>query len=297
VRNVADDGERRPFDPAIDTPLLALALSRLPTPPAMLIVDPIVSAVAGDSHKNSETRRSLQPLVDLGERIGCAILGISHFSKGTSGRDPVERVTGSLAFGALARAVMAAVKTRAQDGTPGPRLFARAKSNLGPDGGGFHYSLEQVALPDSPGVYASRVLWGDPVEGEASALLAAAEADTDADERAVLADAESWLVATLAEAGGSMDRREIMGAAKRAHFPERTVYRARDKSGVQARTAGFGTSKRSVWTLRDCAPPPDANSANPPNVANSANPESLATMARMEPSGRIGEAEGEGEVF
>jgi len=56
----------------------------------------IVSAVAGDSHKNSEIRRALQPLVDLGERTGCAILGISHFSKGTAGRDPVERVTGSI---------------------------------------------------------------------------------------------------------------------------------------------------------------------------------------------------------
>jgi putative DNA primase/helicase len=126
VRSVGVAGGRRTFDPASDTPALALALARLPTAPALLIVDPIVSAVAGDSHKNTETRRALQPLVDLGERIGCAILGISHFSKGTSGRDPVERVTGSIAFGALARLVLAAVKTTDDDGAPGPRLFARA---------------------------------------------------------------------------------------------------------------------------------------------------------------------------
>lgn len=31
----------------------------------LLIVDPVVSAVTGDSHKNTEVRRALQPLVDL----------------------------------------------------------------------------------------------------------------------------------------------------------------------------------------------------------------------------------------
>ena len=40
----------------------------------------------------------------------CALLGITHFSKGTGGRDPVERLTGSLAFGALARVVLIAAK-------------------------------------------------------------------------------------------------------------------------------------------------------------------------------------------
>ena len=60
---------------------------------------PIVSAVAGDSHKGAEVRRALQPVVTLAQRLGCAVLGITHFSKGTNGRDPVERVTGSIAFG------------------------------------------------------------------------------------------------------------------------------------------------------------------------------------------------------
>ena len=76
----------------------------------MIIVDPIVSAVSGDSHKNGETRRALQPLVDLASDVNAALIGITHFSKGTSGRDPLERITGSIAFGALARVVMVAAK-------------------------------------------------------------------------------------------------------------------------------------------------------------------------------------------
>ena len=52
----------------------------------LLIVDPIVSAVMGDSHKNAEVRRSLQPLVDLAAFMRCAIrpssLATKSFIKG-----------------------------------------------------------------------------------------------------------------------------------------------------------------------------------------------------------------------
>lgn len=54
----------------------------------LLVIDPVVSAVAGDSHKNTEVRRSLQPIVDLDAQTNCAALGISRFSKGTSGHAP-----------------------------------------------------------------------------------------------------------------------------------------------------------------------------------------------------------------
>lgn len=101
---VRECNERRSFDPARDIELLRHKLAELENV-RLLIVDPLVSAVAGDSHKNAETRRSLQPLADLAASIHCALLGITHFTKGTVGRDPVERITGSLAFGALARCI------------------------------------------------------------------------------------------------------------------------------------------------------------------------------------------------
>src|SRR5262249_5420302 len=66
VRSVNAGGEKRWFDPARDFPALALAAARIPAL-RLMIVDPIVSAVAGDSHKNSETRRGLQPLVEFAE--------------------------------------------------------------------------------------------------------------------------------------------------------------------------------------------------------------------------------------
>ena len=82
--------------------------------------------MSGDGHKSNDVRRSLQPVVDLAQRLGCAVLGITHFSKGTGGRDPVERITGSLAFAALARLVLVAAKVKADDGGEARRVLVRA---------------------------------------------------------------------------------------------------------------------------------------------------------------------------
>jgi putative DNA primase/helicase len=107
VGDIREDGKARSFDPAKDIEPLREAIRRAGGVD-LLIVDPVVSAVAGDSHKNTEVRRALQPLVDLASALGTAVIGITHFSKGTGGRDPVERLNGSLAFGAIARVVMVA---------------------------------------------------------------------------------------------------------------------------------------------------------------------------------------------
>ena len=65
-------------------------------------------------------------------------LGITPLAKGTSGREPLERVCGSIAFGAVARVVLATVKARDPEQ---PHRLIRAKSNLGLDRGGIEYTL------------------------------------------------------------------------------------------------------------------------------------------------------------
>jgi AAA domain len=113
--------------------------------PRLLIVDPIVSAVTGDSHKGAEVRRALQPVVALAQCLGCAVLGITHFSTNTAGCDPTERITGSIAFAALARLVLVAAKVKVDEDDAQPRrVLVSAKSNIGPDDGGFSNSLDRV---------------------------------------------------------------------------------------------------------------------------------------------------------
>lgn len=69
-------------------------------------------------------------------------------------REPIERITGSLAFGAVARIVLVASKSTSEDGGD-VRIFLRAKSNIGADTGGFEYSLEPAITED--GIETSKV--------------------------------------------------------------------------------------------------------------------------------------------
>lgn len=267
---------REPFDPARDMPMLLHTVAGAGEI-KLLIVDPIVSAVAGDSHKNAEVRRGLQPLVDVGQKLGAAVLGISHFSKGTAGREVTERVTGSLAFGALARVVLAAAKRSEEDG--GGRILARAKSNIGPDGGGFAYDLTPGTVPNHPGIEVHVLQWGNAIEGSARELLASAEDAGDTGERSAADEVASWLDTLLAEEGGQIDRRDVMRAANAMGFKERTVHRARETLGLIVLQTGFGKNKRSVWKHGEtsmCA-----------NSAHACQAESLANMGILGTHGTI----------
>lgn len=236
ISDIREGNERRAFDPARDMELLRRRLVEIGDV-RLLIVDPIVSAIAGDSHKNAEVRRGLQPLVDLAAAMRCALLGVTHFSKGTGGRDPVERLTGSLAFGALARVVLVAAKHQ-EEGEDGRtvRLFCRAKSNIGTDDGGFEYDLHQAELKTHPGIFASAVLWGGAVEGAARKLLAEADA-VDLDVGGAVADAERFLLEVLGN--GQELVKNIKAQAREASISWASIRRAQDKLGIKSRKSGM----------------------------------------------------------
>lgn len=183
-------GAIRPFDPSTDTRTLKEAIQQIGSV-RLIVIDPVSTAVAGDSHKNTEVRRGLQPLVDLATTINAALLGITHLSKGGQGSDPAQRVIGSIAFTAVARVVLVAARVKGEDGAD-KRILARSKSNIGPDNGGFEYHLAQVEA--LPGIDASRIEWGQAVEGSARELLTdPAEGDDGTDH----ANAVSLLKAEL----------------------------------------------------------------------------------------------------
>lgn len=259
VAGINDGDGPRAFDPAHDMEPLAAKLEEIGDV-RLLIVDPIVSATAGDGNKNNEVRRGLQPLVDLAASMRCALLGISHFRKGSAGGDPVERVNGSIAYVALARVVIAAAVKHEEDGRT-TRIFVRTKSNIGADDGGFEYALMQTELLDYPGVFASYTAWGNAIQGTARELLASAEEQIDSD-GTTQDEVARWLRDLIGEEGGSIDRRDVMRAAQAMGYKERTIHRARDRLGISVRQMGFGKDKRSVWTWGD-TPMPAAINANP----------------------------------
>jgi putative DNA primase/helicase len=143
----------------------------------LLIIDPVVSAMpmTRNSHNNAESRNGMQPVVDFARASDIAVIGIGHLTKGTVGKDPLERINGSGAFGALPRLVMDATKNEAEgDGEP-ERIMVRIKSNIGPSGGGFGYHIDVATLHENPAIEATRIVWEHELEGTARELLNAAE--------------------------------------------------------------------------------------------------------------------------
>jgi putative DNA primase/helicase len=263
IAEISENGDRRAFDPARDMEPLRRKLVDIGDV-RLLIIDPIVSAIVGDSHKNAEVRRGLQPLVDLAASVRCSLLGITHFSKGTGGRDPVERLTGSLAFGAYARVVLVVAKNQEKEDfghTSG--IFCRAKSNIGPDDGGFIYDLQQAELEAHPGIFTSSVLWGASLDGPARELLARADKTDEDGRRSKLADAKDFLTDLLAS--GRLPTTTIEAGAAKAGHSWATIIRAQKtlKIIVEKEGGNFGGSTQKwYWSLPPGGAQPEGGQHN-----------------------------------
>jgi hypothetical protein len=191
----------------------------------VLIIDPIVSAIKG------EVRRNLQPVVEFAERTGCAVIGITHLTKRTQGQDPIDRITGSLAFGAVPRLVLLATREQQSSDANGLRrgVLTQIKSNIGPDGGGFYYGIEEVELRS--GIKASKVKWLGVAEGDAREIIALAEAKLDEHQASAIDATVEFLRQELAE--GSVPATDLFKAATRVGITKSTLNRVKRKAGVK----------------------------------------------------------------
>ena len=235
IEGARRDGEVVPFDPARDLGQLLEAIEKIGGI-SLLVIDPVVSAVTGDSHKTTEVRRALQPLVDLAAKCDCAVLGITHFAKGGQGTDPAQRVVGSVAFTAVARVVMVAAKVKAEGDDKDARILARSKSNIGPDDGGFQYHLEQSE--PLPGIHASHIAWGKAVEGTARELLTDPDDGQDDGAGSAKEEAEAFIIELLKD--GATATKHVQTQAKDAGISWATVRRASDALGVKKKQSNGG---------------------------------------------------------
>ncbi|KWK70969.1 AAA family ATPase [Burkholderia stagnalis] len=237
------EGKVKCFDPARDMPALKEPCEKIGNV-RLLIIDPIVSAVSGDSHKNTETRRALQPLVDLAARVGAALLGITHFNKGKAGSNPAQWVNGSVAFTAVARVVLIAAKVK-RDSDEDIRVFARAKSNIGPDDGGFEYQIEPCE--PTAGIPSSRIAWGDEVTGSAHELLGN-QAKNEGRGNSAVDSAREFLAELLS--AGDIQAKAIEADAEQAGIALRTLRRA---SGALRVEKYKGKDGKWYWSLPEVA--------------------------------------------
>lgn len=239
IGDVVGPNGRRTFDAREDIGRLDEFFVKHPGP-TLLIVDPITSVVGGDDYKNAQVRHSLQPILDLAERRGCAVLGITHFTKGTTGADPLERVTGSLAFGAVPRVVLVAAKNHGTEGPP--RVLTRAKVSIGADGGGFAYEVVETRIAESVEIATSKIMWGERLDGSARAIVAMVEATSEevSREGAVVRWLREFLVVPRTA-------EEVEDSGKTERYSKSAIGRASQKLGVIKRKTGMDGGW--VWSL------------------------------------------------
>jgi hypothetical protein len=233
-----EHGAQMSFDPANDIPLLREVVASIGGI-ALLVIDPIVSAVTGDMHKANDVRRSLQSIVDFAAECNCAVLGITHFAKGTAGKKSDERVIGSQAFSAFARMVLVAAKEEDSE----RRVFTRAKSNNSVDSGGFAYGIEPVVV--GRGIIATRILWGESLEGSSRSILADVE-DNEQPSAGAMGSAQEFLRRQLAT--GSAYATDVQLAADANGIAKITLRRAREAMKIRIQK-DMDNGGKSRWIL------------------------------------------------
>ena len=138
-----------------------------------VIVDPVMAALAGrvDSHRDQDVRRALAPFVQLAAEADLAVIGVLHLRKGGAA-EALDRISGSVAFTAAARSVLAfGQDPDAADDSP-DRILAHAKSNLGPVALSLSYRVEPVTVEwDGCEVRTVRLVSNGECELTASDLL------------------------------------------------------------------------------------------------------------------------------
>jgi hypothetical protein len=225
-------GKKRIFSVQDDLDRLGNMFANLPAgklPPKLLMIDPITAYQGAsdkvDSHRTTDVRNSLAPLVEFTEQHRISTVMIAHPRKGANG-NAKESVSGSLAYVAIARILLVACLEPETD----RRLLLPDKNNLGvkPPGRGYRIQAREIARD----IRAPRILWDDaPVDVSADqALYDEAQASKGA--ASAIEAAIDFLKEQLAD--GPVLASTVEAAAKGRGVSDRTLRRAREKLGAKS---------------------------------------------------------------
>jgi hypothetical protein len=229
IKAVMDGDERRTFNLQRDLALLEEECNRIGDV-LLIIIDPVSSYLGKtDSHKNAEVRGVLEPIGEFAERMGVAVLSITHFSKAGVGSatKALHRFIGSIAFVGAPRIALAVIE---EDGR---YLLLHAKNNLAPPPSGLAYKIRETLIQPSM-IESSRVVW-DAAHVSISADEAInSKKGREAPDRD---DAEEFLKQFLAN--GPKKQEQVEDAAKGHLHSWRTVRRAAQNLGIKPKKDGM----------------------------------------------------------
>jgi hypothetical protein len=111
------------------------------------------------------------------------------------------------------------------------RVFTRAKSNNSIDTGGYSYGIEALALDQ--GIVATRVVWGEALEGSSRSILAEVEQEEISQSGKKSEEAKTFLYRVLAS--GPVPVADVKTQAKAEGIAPVTLQRAKEAMSIQSR--------------------------------------------------------------
>jgi putative DNA primase/helicase len=242
IKMVRDDNKTRMFSLLTDLDLLRQKIIEVGNVKVVQI-DPITAYLGHgkiDSFRTTDVRSILAPLVELAAELGVALIAIMHFNKKTDVTNALLRISDSLAFGATARHVYAAV-----DDTENKRkLLVRAKNNLAPNNNktlAYRFSARKVGRDSKTGkeIWAPYVIW-EPRHVDVT-VFEAMQATTRPKSTTARDDAKQFLRDALAK--GAVSSNEIAEEAEANGISRPTLFRAKADLKIKAKKDGV----RGVW--------------------------------------------------
>ncbi len=243
-----------------DVEQLRSEIEALDAPVRLMILDPLVNRLGSDTntYKDSDVRKALEPVQTMAESMEIAILGIMHNNKATD-TDPLNNISGAVAFGGVARAVLTLSKADDYEET-GERTIGIVKNNYGSDTiPAYRYRIESVELdpttPHREGKKAttSKLVWvkkSDVTQTQEISYRKRTERqqreDKNEDGRAQQkGNAKDWVLSFLNT--GPKSRHEIDHAAEKATGgPSKATL---GRALKELKEDGTLTSEHGVWQL------------------------------------------------
>ena len=219
----------------------------------MVLIDPITAYLGVkqmDSFRTGDVRSVLGPVVLMAAELQISFLGIMHFNKKTDVTNALLRISDSLAYGATARHVYAAI----DDAENKRKLFVKAKNNLAKydqQSLAYHFGSKKVDFDEKlkKEIWAPYIEWEpQPVVITASEAMESATSSKTPKERT---SAMKFLAEFLADGPRFAD--DVTEAAEANLVSDRTLRRAKDDLEIIAEKEKGVPHGRWLWRLPERA--------------------------------------------
>lgn len=217
----------------------------------LLVIDPITSAIDGNTNQRDDVRRSLDPLAAISQELEIAIIGILHFNKG--GGYASDKTSGSHAFRDTVRSLILV----ARDDETGECVCTLDKSSYTPQqGASYRYTLQSRFIADDAGeqMEVPIIAGFAPTDRNVNEIINKNQTVCEPTGRSADNEVSEWLVEYLTE-NGPTGFKQIAADAKDAEgYTSKQLQHARERAtspriSTRRDPEWKGRGQRSLWEV------------------------------------------------